>query len=91
MWERPIGSVRRVFEATILLLKNKLLTKEEFQTLIGEAAAVINSTPLWEISHDSDEPQPLSPAMIIHQRETVINNGSEVFVEEYILAYGPRR
>ena len=45
VWERAIGSIRRVFEATLIQMEPRLLRRDEFETLMQEAAAVVNSTP----------------------------------------------
>ena len=45
VWERAIRSVRKVIDAVLMDLHVKLLTEEEFRTLLSEAARVVNSTP----------------------------------------------
>ena len=69
VWERAIGSIRRVFEATLIQMEPRLLRRDEFETLMQEAAAVVNSTPLWEPSLGVNEPQPISPSMLLQQKE----------------------
>ena len=69
VWERIIGSVRKVIDASLLGLYTKLLNKEEFATMLAKAAKTVNSTSLWPGSDSPDEPHPLSPAMLITQRE----------------------
>ena len=94
VWERKIGQVKRGMDAALLAAGNRLLSPDEFSTLVQEAAAVVNSTPLWEISSDPNDPVPLSPAMLLTGRQ---NSGEasaslvDAFSAEDIAAYGKRR
>ena len=56
VWERVIGSVRKVIDATLLNLGRRLLSKEEFDTMLSRAAAIVNSTPLWQFLDSPNEP-----------------------------------
>ena len=80
-----------MIDAVLTDLHVKLLTEEEFRTLLSEAARVVNSTPLWTMSDIANEPMPLSPAMILNQRETECSEGRDRNEEEDPAAYGPRR
>ena len=44
VWERKIGSVRRVLEGTLQMLGQRCLTRDELHTLLVEASAIVNST-----------------------------------------------
>lgn len=46
VWERKIGQIRRCLDATFLHAGERALTLDELSTLLQEAAAVVNSTPL---------------------------------------------
>ena len=63
-YERKIGAVRRVLEATMRGSKVSL-SRDEFNTLLQEAVAVVNSTPLYAGSMGADEPLALSPSMLL--------------------------
>ena len=91
VWERAIGSVRKVIDAVLLGLNSKLLTSEEFHTMLAIAAQIVNSTPLWQISDSPDEPIPLTPAMLLTQREHVQIVSNDTTMEGDIQAYGPNR
>ena len=65
VWERKIGQIRRAMDGALLNLRSKLLSRDELHTLLSEAAAIVNATPLWEVSSDPNDPQPLSPSMIL--------------------------
>ena len=44
--ERAIGRVRSVIDASLMILRNRLLNNEEFDTMLAKAMTVVNSTPL---------------------------------------------
>lgn len=90
VWERKVGSVKRVLEASMQLLGKRSLSRDEFSTLLQEAASIVNNTPLWEVSNLPDDPAPLTPAALITMKETTsphVDNFSEID----LLAYGKNR
>ena len=91
IWERRIGSVRRVLEGALLQLGKRGLTRDDFITLLSEAAAVVNNTPLWAVSSDTSDPLPLSPAMLLTLREHPNAAVKDSFSESDLDSYGPRR
>ena len=91
IWERRIGSIRRVFEGTVQLSSKKGLSRDEFVTLLLEAAAVVNNTPLWAVSSDPGDPLPLAPATLLTLRENPNSAPRDVFTESDLDSYGPRR
>ena len=66
VWERRIGSVRRVLEGAILQSGKKCLSRDDFVTLLLESAAVVNNTPLWAVSATllTLFPSPLPPCLL---------------------------
>ncbi|XP_059096787.1 uncharacterized protein LOC131891276 [Tigriopus californicus] len=90
-WERKIGSVRRVLEGTMCQLGPQKLSRDELATLLSEACAIVNSTPLWSISHDPNDPFPLSPSSLLNLKEDCSLPGLDSFSQADILAYGKRR
>lgn len=60
-------------------------------TLLQEACAIVNSTPLWEISADPLDPVPLSPSMLLTMKETPNHSSLESFSSHDVLAYGGSR
>ena len=90
VWERMVGSVKRVLDATLLLLKTRHLSRDEFNTVLQEASAIVNHTPLREISCDPTEPFPVSPAMLLNLRESTCGPQQETS-EKDLLSYGSRR
>ncbi|XP_059091684.1 uncharacterized protein LOC131887171 [Tigriopus californicus] len=91
VWERKIGSLRRVLEATLSLSGPRSLSYDEFCTLLAEATAIVNSTPLTDISYDPNDPFPLSPSSLLNLREDPSFQSLDVFSKEDLLAYGKRR
>ena len=67
------------------------LSRDEFATLLQEAASVVNNTPLWEVSSSPDDPCPISPAMLLTLHENPNPAPWDNFTENDIHAYGPRR
>ena len=53
VWERKIGQIRKALDFSLRHVKNHPLTFDELATLMAEAAAIVNATPLW--------PQPTNP------------------------------
>ena len=91
VWERAIGGIRKIIDATLLPLGTRLLSKEEFDTILSKAAAIVNSTPLWESSDSPNEPQPLSPAMLLTQRDNPFPCPQGFYDKQNLLDYGPKR
>ena len=89
VWERKVGSVKKVLTAALQMYTHHNLSGDEFSTLVKEAEAIVNSTPLAEIESSPDEPYPVSPAMLLNQREFPVSN--QTFTEKDLMAYGKRR
>ena len=90
-WERKIGSVRRVLEATFNLISNRGISRDEFITFLAEAASIVNSTPLWTPSNDPNDPSPLTPQMLLTLRRADEFHTLDDYTPEDILSYGPKR
>ena len=89
-YERKIGSVRRVFEGSLVQLGKRTLTYDEFHTLILEAASIVNNTPMQEVSDDPNDPLPITPGALLTLRENEpVQLGS--FNERDLMSYGQRR
>ena len=65
VWERQIGTIRRVLDAMLLELGKPQLTHELLVTLLAEVSAIVNARPIATIPSDVDDPQPLSPSMLL--------------------------
>ena len=68
VWERQIGTIRRVLNAMLLELGGSQLTHELLVTLMAEVTAIVNARPITTVPSDTDEPQPLSPAMLLSMK-----------------------
>ena len=90
VWERKVASVKHVMRSTLATMANANFSREELSTWIQEAACIVNSTPLGEISDDPNDPLPVSPSNLLTLREDVVPN-IENFSTEDIAAYGKRR
>jgi hypothetical protein len=90
VWERKIGQIKIILDAPLLQMGEKTLSRDDLHTFLQEAAAIVNSTPLWEISNDPNDPVPLSPAMLLTMRSQE-ENAPEAFTSEDLQAYGKKR
>ena len=73
-WERKIGQIRRAMDVALLHTGSKLLTRDELQTVLCEAAAIVNATPLAEVSMDPNDPKPITPAMLLTLKSNHIHD-----------------
>ena len=87
-WERKIGSVRRVLEGALSQATNRPLSKDEFHTLLAEASAKVNNTPLWAVSNLPEDPTPLNPAMLLTFKEDTPTSLEHDFKPSDLLQYG---
>ncbi|KAK3736788.1 hypothetical protein QZH41_011735, partial [Actinostola sp. cb2023] len=65
VWERQIGTIRKVLDAMFAELGRSRLTHELLVTLMAEVAAIVNARPIAALPSDVDDPLPLSPAMLL--------------------------
>jgi len=63
LYERLIRSVKDSLKGAI---GNEKLSIVQFQTALLEAAAIVNSRPLAEVTDDASDPLPVSPSMLLH-------------------------
>lgn len=66
VWERMIGTFRRILDSMLLKLNPSHLTHEVPSTLMAKVSAIIPARALTSVS--SDAPLPLTPAMILMQK-----------------------
>ena len=69
VWERAIGQVRQILQGYLLPRQERILSYDEFHTMILVAARIVNSTPLWEAPESPDEAQPITPQHLLTQRD----------------------
>ncbi|VDH98411.1 Hypothetical predicted protein [Mytilus galloprovincialis] len=67
-WERMIGLSRRILDCMLIREKNRL-THEILVTLMAEVSAIVNSRPLVSVSTDPDNPEVLSPSMLLTHKK----------------------
>ena len=65
VWERQIGTIRRVLDAMLLDLGKHQLTHDLLVTLLVEVTPIVNARPIATIPSDTDDPHPLSPATLL--------------------------
>ena len=78
-------------EATFVLTGNRTLSYDEFTTVIAEAADVVNSTPLWAVSANPNDPMPLTPNDLLRPRDGELRAFPEEYSEQDLFRYGRLR
>ena len=94
VWERAIGQIRQIIQAYLLPINQRLLSREEFHTMILHAARIVNSTPLHDAPESPNISQPITPHHLITQRDdTCLEKYSRPtnFNHDDLLAYGKHR
>lgn len=86
VWERQIGTIRRVLNAMLLSLGSSQLDHELLVTLMAEVTAIVNSRPLTAITSDTDEPKPLSPSMLLTMKQRPLYPPPGKFVAQDLYA-----
>ncbi|CAC5390484.1 unnamed protein product [Mytilus coruscus] len=66
-WERMIGLSRRILDC--MLIREKIDSHEILVTLMAEVSAIVNSRPLVSVSTDPDNPEVLSPSMLLTHKK----------------------
>ena len=85
-WERQIGTIRRVLDAMFAELGSSQLTHELLVTLMAEVTAIVNARPIALVPTDVDEPQPLSPSMLLTMKARPAGAQPGVFVRTDLYA-----
>ena len=89
--ERAIGSFRKIVGASLLLLGNRAITRDEMHTLFCEAASIINNTPLYSTPPNPNEPMAISPASLLTLKDTPQPPPLTSFSESDLNSYGLQR
>ena len=94
VWELAIGQVRPIIGGYLLPKQDRVLTREEFQTLLLHATRIVNSTPLHDAAESPNAPQPISPHHLIAQRDDACKetySRPTNYNQNDLLAYGRNR
>ena len=75
----------------MVMTANRPLDRDGFFTLLAEATNIVNHTPLWTVPDSPTDPAPLSPAMLLHQRDTTTPARPIDYSDKDLIAYGPQR
>ncbi|XP_062581170.1 uncharacterized protein LOC134242973 [Saccostrea cucullata] len=65
VWERLIGTVKRILNSMLLQRQGRDLTNEELTTLMTEICAIVNNRPLIDVTCDLDSSNLLMPSMLL--------------------------
>ena len=91
VWERKVGSIKNVLNVSMSLVGARRLSREEFSTLLQEAVAIVNNTPLGDSSASPDDPYPVTPASLLTLKEDFSTCTPKDYDVKDLLAYGRRR
>lgn len=91
VWERKIGSLKSILDASLLMLGHRTLDIEELNTLFQEASAIINNTPLYPVSCRAGEPTPITPAALLTLKDSATPLSLENYSQKDIDSYGRNR
>ncbi len=82
VWERQIGTIRRVLDGMFSSLGSCQLTHELLITLMAEVTGIVNSRPIAAISADPEQPQPLSPNSLLTMKTRPLLSPPGVFLSQ---------
>ena len=82
VWERKIGTIRRILAAMFLEIGSSQLTHELLTTLMAEVTGIVNSRPISAIPSDTDEPQPLTPNALLTMKTRPFSPPPGVFTPQ---------
>ena len=82
VWERQIGTIRRILDSMLLKDGRQQLTHELLGTLMAEVSAIVNARPIASLPTCTDHPQPLSPAMLLTIKTRPLLSPPGVFVSQ---------
>ena len=68
VWERMIGTTRRILDSMLLEYGSRTLTHEVLTTFLAEVTSIINSRPLVPVSSDAQSPFVLTPSILLTQK-----------------------
>ncbi|XP_028412002.1 uncharacterized protein LOC114534734 [Dendronephthya gigantea] len=86
VWERQIGTIRRVLNAMLLKIGAAQFDDELLLTLMAEVTAIVNNRPIATVSADIDDPLPLSPSMLLTMKQKPLLPPPGIFVREDLYA-----
>ena len=82
VWERQIGTIRRVLDVMLLKIGAAQLDDELLLMLMAEVSSIVNNRPITAVSADTDNPVPLSPSMLLTMKQKPLLSPPGVFVRE---------
>ena len=81
----------QILNSSLLHMGERAMTRDELDTLLKEACAIINNTPMYEPSDNSDDALPISPAHLLLLKSEPNPSPPESFSKADLNAYGKLR
>ena len=81
-WERVIGVTRRILDSMLTDTSTRNLTHEVLCTLMAEIHAIVNSRPIVPVSTDPENPELLSPSMLLTHKSNCCTAPPTMFSEK---------
>ncbi|XP_077862087.1 uncharacterized protein LOC144343438, partial [Saccoglossus kowalevskii] len=72
IWERQIGTVRRILNAMYVQLGKPQFSHDLLTTLMAEVSAIVNSRPITTVPSDSKDPVVSTPNMIVTMKTSPV-------------------
>ena len=88
VWERQVGTFKRIINSCLLRLEQRLPTRDEMVTFFQEAVAIMNNSPLYPVTADPNDEFPITHAMLLTGKVCPNPPPPELFSEKDHLAYG---
>lgn len=82
VWDRQIGTICRILDAMLMQIGGQQLTDKLLSTLMAEVTGIVNSCPIGIIPSDIEEPQPLTPAMLLTMKTRPLTAPSAEFDQQ---------
>lgn len=82
VWERQIGTIRRILDVMLSKIGPSQLTHELLVTFMAEVTGIVNARPIAVLPTDTDEPQPLNPAMLLTMKTRPLLPPPGIFIHQ---------
>ena len=89
--ERCVKAVQTIAATSFRILGDRPMTRDEITTYFMEAVAIINNTPMYDVSNHPNEPLAICPANLLTLKDQPNPPPLETFSEDDLSSYGLKR